>query len=157
MIHATNRQVRVAKRAAGIPNAEVFRISEEPAADCPEHNGIDGYFDNTAGAIADAVFPALNRGARIIQCGTASVASWIPAPMGPRRERDLLVKRLNWRGFVLVDHADLHPQALAELKRLYADGKLDAQMEILEGLEAAPGAIAHSYGGRNTGRLCVRL
>jgi NADPH-dependent curcumin reductase CurA len=42
--------------------------------------GVDVYFDNVAGKISDAVFPNLNKGARITQCGTASVASWLPVP-----------------------------------------------------------------------------
>ncbi len=122
-------------------------------AACPR--GIDIYYDNTGGAIADAVFPALNRGARIIQCGTASIANWSPVPAGPRRERDMIVKRLSWQGFVVVDHADLFAQALAELKQLYAAGLLDAQTDILEGLDAAPGALEYLYNGLNQGRLCI--
>jgi NADPH-dependent curcumin reductase CurA len=123
-------------------------------AACPR--GIDVFYDNTAGSIADAVFPSLNRGARIIQCGTASIANWHPAPTGLRRERDLLVKRLSWHGFVVVDHADRFPAALLELTELYRRGQLDASTEILEGLAAAPGAIQHLYGGRNSGRLCIQ-
>jgi NADPH-dependent curcumin reductase CurA len=120
---------------------------------CPK--GIDIYYDNTGGAIADAVFPALTRGARIIQCGSASVASWLPVPTGPRRERDMIVKRLSWQGFVVVDHADLFEQALSELKQLYAAGMLDTQTDILEGLDAAPGALEYLYKGLNQGRLCI--
>ena len=51
------------------------------------------YFDNTAGAISDAVLGRLRVGARVVNCGTASVASWDPPTMGPRVERQLLVKR----------------------------------------------------------------
>jgi NADPH-dependent curcumin reductase CurA len=124
------------------------------AAACPD--GIDIFFDNTAGAIADAVFPALNVAARVVQCGTASVESWLPVPVGPRRERDMLVKRLSWQGFVAFDHEDLFPQAQARLQSLYAAGQLVARDEILEGLDTAPGAIRYLYGGKNNGRLCIR-
>ena len=61
------------------------------AAAC--EGGIDIYFDNTSGAISDAVMPYLNVGARVIICGTASVSDWNPPPLGPRVERHLLVKR----------------------------------------------------------------
>jgi NADPH-dependent curcumin reductase CurA len=121
---------------------------------CPD--GVDIFFDNTAGRLADAVFPVLNRGARVIQCGTASVASWDPPPTGPRRERDMLVKRLIWRGFVAFDHQDLFPEALTELRDLYRAGKLTAQDEVLEGLDHAPGAIGRLYRGENQGRLSIR-
>jgi NADPH-dependent curcumin reductase CurA len=129
-------------------------LREKIAAACP--NGIDIFFDNTAGAIADAVFPTLNTAARVIQCGTASVESWLPVPQGPRRERDMLVKRLSWHGFVAFDHTDLFPRAQDRLQTLYAAGQLTARHEILEGLHHAPGAIRHLYSGHNTGRLCIR-
>ena len=121
---------------------------------CP--NGVDVYFDNTGGAIADAVFAVLNKGARIVQCGTTSVASWNPPPSGPRRERDVLVKRLSWCGFVITDHADLFPRAFEELKDLYVRGALAADTQILDGLDAAPGALQYLYSGANHGRLCIR-
>jgi NADPH-dependent curcumin reductase CurA len=53
-------------------------LSAAISAACPD--GIDVFFDNTAGALADTVFRHLNTGARVIQCGTASVASWLPPP-----------------------------------------------------------------------------
>jgi NADPH-dependent curcumin reductase CurA len=123
-------------------------------AACP--NGIDVFFDNTAGSLADAIFPYLNTGARVIQCGTASVATWLPPPQGPRRERDMLVKRLTWHGFVAFDHTDLFPHALADLRALHAAGKLVSHDQVLEGLEHAPGAIQMLYRGENQGRLSIR-
>jgi len=121
---------------------------------CPA--GIDIFFDNTAGALADAVFPSLNVGARVIQCGTAAVANWLPPPLGPRRERDILVKRLSWRGFVAFDHQAVFPEAQARLRDLYAMGKLKAHDEVLDGLDQAPSAIQRLYRGENHGRLSLR-
>ena len=48
----------------------------EPALDgaCPE--GVDVYFDNTAGPISDSIMRRLTIGARVVICGTASIASW---------------------------------------------------------------------------------
>jgi NADPH-dependent curcumin reductase CurA len=92
----------------------------------------------------------------VIQCGTASVASWLPPPTGPRRERDVLVKRLSWHGFVAFDHQALFPEALRDLQALYAAGQLIAQDEVLDGLDQAPGAIQRLYSGENQGRLSIR-
>jgi len=129
-------------------------LAAQVRAACPE--GIDVFFDNTAGQLADAVFPSLNIGARVIQCGTASIANWAPPPSGPRREREVLVKRLAWQGFVVFDHAALFPTALAELQALYKAGGLHSRDEVLEGLEAAPGAIQRLYSGANLGRVTIR-
>ncbi len=140
--------------AAAIDYRAPGDLASAIAATCPD--GIDLFFDNTAGELADTVFPHLNAGARVIQCGTASVASWLPPPQGPRRERDMLVKRLTWRGFVAFDHTDLFPRALAELRGLHAAGKLLSHDQVLDGLDHAPGAIQMLYRGENRGRLSIR-
>jgi len=152
-------KIRLAVARFGYDHAIDYRADETPiatqiAAACPA--GIDIFFDNTAGHLADSVFPYLNVGARIIQCGTAAVASWLPPPTGPRRERDMLVKRLTWQGFVAFDHAALFPKALQELQDLHKAGKLVAQDEVLDGLHHAPGAIQRLYRGENAGRLSIR-
>jgi NADPH-dependent curcumin reductase CurA len=146
-----------AERELGYAKAIDYRapgLHEAIAAACPQ--GVDIFFDNTAGSLADEVFAHLNVKARIIQCGTASIASWLPPPTGPRRERDLLVKRLFWQGFVAFDYAGLFPQALVDLQDLFKAGKLQSQDEVLDGLHHAPGAIAKLYRGENTGRLSIR-
>lgn len=130
------------------------RFEATLAAACPD--GVDVFFDNTAGAIADAVFPLMNRGARIAQCGTAAVEDWLTKPSGPRRERDMLVKRLRWQGFIVFDHNEAFDAAFADLKALYAAGRLVARHDILVGLDEAPTAIARLYAGQNLGRLMIR-
>jgi NADPH-dependent curcumin reductase CurA len=57
-------------------------FASELAESCPE--GVDVYFDNTGGAISDTVLCHLAVGARVVICGTASVANWNPWPSGPR-------------------------------------------------------------------------
>ena len=122
---------------------------------CPA--GVDVYYDNTAGAISDAVMNHLNVGARVVVCGTASVATWDPPPVGPRVERHLLVKRARMQGFVILDHAEYHAGARAELARWLREGKLRYREEILDGIEHAPDAIAGLYRGENLGRRLIRL
>ncbi len=122
---------------------------------CPY--GVDIYFDNTAGAISDAVLTHLAVGARVIVCGTASVASWSPAPQGPRVERHLLVKRASMQGLLVMDHEARYPAALEELSRWVSDDRLRYREDILEGIEQAPGAIAGLYRGENLGKRLIRL
>jgi NADPH-dependent curcumin reductase len=119
--------------------------------------GIDIFYDNVAGQQADSAFPLMNPKGRVIQCGSASVSSWLPWPTGPRRERDMIVKRLSWHGFVVMDHADLFADALVELSELYADTKLFTRQDSLDGLEKAPGAIQYLYSGMNTGKLSIKI
>ncbi len=125
------------------------------AAACPD--GVDVYFDNTAGAISDAVMNHLAVGARVIVCGTASVESWDPPPYGPRTERHLLVKRASMQGFVVMDHAARYAQALEALNGWVREGRIRYREDILDGIEQAPGAIAGLYRGENLGKRLIRL
>jgi len=125
------------------------------AAACPK--GVNVYFDNTAGAVSDAVYRHLAVGARCVVCGTASVASWEPWPQGPRVERHILVKRASMQGFLLFDYATRFQEARKQLAAWLAEGKLAYREEILEGLEQAPGAISQLYAGANLGKLLIRV
>jgi NADPH-dependent curcumin reductase len=119
--------------------------------------GVDVYFDNTAGAISDAVMARLNVGARVVICGTASVASWNPPPQGPRVERHLLVKRARMQGFVIFDHADHFPTARRDLAQWLREGRLTYLEDVLDGIEHAPDAIAGLYRGENLGKRLIRI
>jgi NADPH-dependent curcumin reductase CurA len=99
----------------------------------------------------------LNVGARIVVCGTASVATWDPIPLGPRVERHLLTKRARMQGFVAFDYAERFPEALQELERWVRTGAIRYREDVLEGIEQAPGSIAGLYRGENLGKRLIRI
>ena len=119
--------------------------------------GVDVYFDNTAGAISDAVLKQLGTGARVVICGTASISNWDPVPLGPRVERHLLVKRARMQGFLAFDYMDRFDEAVRQLADWVREGRIRYREDILEGLEQAPGAIAGLYRGENLGKRLIRL
>ena len=125
------------------------------ASSCPD--GVNVYFDNTAGPISDIAHRHLAIGARIVICGTASVASWADWPSGPRVERHLLVKRARMEGFIIFDHMDAYPDAVTRLANWVRDGKLHYREDILTGIEACPDALAGLYRGENMGKRLVKL
>jgi NADPH-dependent curcumin reductase CurA len=125
------------------------------AAACPD--GVDVYYDNTAGAISDAVYRCLRVGARVAICGTASIANWDPVPQGPRIERHLLVKRARVQGFVIFDYASRFAEARAALAQWVRGGAIRYREDILEGIDRAPGAIAGLYRGENLGKRLIRI
>jgi hypothetical protein len=125
------------------------------AAACPE--GVDVYYDNTAGTISDAVLKHLRVGARVVICGTASIANWEPIPQGPRVERHLLVKRARMQGFIIFDYADRYIEALQELTQWVQQGQIRYREDILEGIDQAPGSIAGLYRGENFGKRLIRI
>lgn len=120
-------------------------------------NGVNVYFDNTSGAISDAVYAQLAQGARIVICGTASVASWDPPPMGPRIERHILVKRARMSGLLIFDYAHRYEEAVSRLAAWVRDGKLRYREDIADGIAHCPGAIAALYRGENLGKKLIRV
>ena len=119
--------------------------------------GVDVYYDNTSGAVSDAVVQHINKGARIIICGTASVSSWEPWPTGPRIERHLLNKAARMQGFLVWDYEHRYEEAVTKLAGWVRDGSLRYREEILDGIAAAPDAIAGLYRGENLGKRLIRL
>ena len=134
---------------------KVGSLSDALARACPR--GVDVYFDNTAGPISDAVLPQLAMGARVVICGTASVASWDPPPTGPRVERHLLVKRARMAGLLIFDYQHRYEEAVARLAEWVREGRLRYREDIVEGIENCPGAIAELYRGENLGKRLILL
>ena len=122
---------------------------------CPD--GIDAFFDNTSGAIHDAVLRRINLHARIAICGTASYASWDPWNDGPRPERHLLVKRATMRGFLTTDFAARYEEAVHDLAGWIREGRLHYREDVLHGIESAPSSIEKLYAGENSGKLIITL
>jgi len=122
---------------------------------CPQ--GVDVYYDNTSGDISDAVLRHINKHARIVICGTASVSNWEPWPSGPRVERHLLNKSARMQGFLVWDYEHRYEEAIRKLAPWVRDGSLRYREEILEGIASAPDAIAGLYRGENLGKRLIRL
>ncbi len=125
------------------------------AAACP--NGVDVYYDNTSGPISDMVVSRINKGARIVICGTASVASWDPWPTGPRVERHLLNKAARMQGFLIWDYEHRYEEAVARLAAWVRSGQLRYLEDIRDGIEHAAGSIAEVYRGENSGKRLIRI
>lgn len=130
-------------------------LAQAVAAAAPE--GVDIFYDNTGGTILDTVLRQMRIGGRIVQCGTASIATWNPAPTGPRNEREVLTRRLSWGGFVIFDHAARYRQAAQQLVDWYNDGQIRCATDIATGIEHAPGAIADLYASKNSGKRLVLI
>lgn len=125
------------------------------ATACP--NGVNIYFDNTAGTITDSVMPNLTLNSRIVICGTAAISDWSVPQLGPRVERHILVKRARMQGFVVFDHAEEFDEVVSELAQCVRAGDLVYREHFLEGIESCPDALAMLYRGENSGKLLVRL
>ncbi len=120
---------------------------------CPD--GIDGYFENVGGMVLDAVLGRMNAFGRIAVCGM--IAGYDGAPLPLAQPALILIQRLKVEGFIVSEHMEIWPQALAELGALVATGKLKARESIAMGLEAAPEAFLGLLKGKNFGKQLVKL
>ena len=157
-IGLTGDDAKVARASAryGYDAAYNYRTVDVGAVlDAAAPGGIDVYFDNTGGPILDAALRRMAVRGRLVQCGTAATASWTPPPTGPRNEREIMTRRLVWSGFVVFDWRDRFAQAADRLAAWYREGRIVSDEDVSEGIEAAPGALAEVYAGRNRGKKLI--
>jgi NADPH-dependent curcumin reductase CurA len=69
----------------------------------------------------------------------------------------ILINRLKVEGFIVSEHMEVWPEALAELGALVGSGKLKPRESIAQGIEAAPEAFLGLLKGRNFGKQLVKL
>ncbi len=124
------------------------------AVACP--HGVDVYFDNVGGEILDTILRLLNPFARIALCGLISQYNEVEKT-GLKNVRSLLVDRVRLQGFIVSDHLNRFPPALAELGQWYKEGKLKYRESVAHGIENAPKAFIGMLKGENFGKQVVKL
>jgi NADPH-dependent curcumin reductase CurA len=129
-------------------------LKAELAAACPQ--GIDVYWENVGGRLQQAAFELLNPFSRVVMCGM--VSQYNDAEFQPGPNLGFVVgKRVLIQGMIVSDR----PERFAEWRALaapwVADGTLRYREDVIEGLENAPAALAGILGGRNFGKLLVRV
>ena len=120
---------------------------------CPD--GIDGHFENVGGTVLDAVMLRLNAFSRIALCGMIAGYDGQPLPM--QNPALLLINRVKLQGFIVSEHMQLWPEALAELGALVGSGQLRPRETIAQGIESAPEAFLGLLKGKNFGKQLVKL
>lgn len=122
---------------------------------CPK--GIDIYFDNVGGEILEKALGRLARRGRVVLCGAiAQYNDETPAP-GPRNLSQLIVQRGRMEGFLASDYMRRAAEAFPDLYTWVMEGKLKYQVDVVNGLENAPAALARLFKGENQGKQLVKI
>ncbi|WP_175923434.1 NADP-dependent oxidoreductase [Burkholderia latens] len=129
------------------------RLADDLAAATPD--GVDGCFENVGGAVLDATMARMNAFGRIAVCGMIAGYDGVPAPLA--NPGLILRSRLTMQGFIVFQHPDAWPPALAELGELVATKQLHYRETIAYGLERAPEAFLGLLKGHNFGKQLVQL
>ncbi len=144
--------------ALGFDAAIDYRAEDVRAAlgrHCPD--GIDVGFENVGGAILDAVLTLINLEARIAICGLIAQYNAAEPVPGPYMFRNVLMKRARVQGFIVTDFASRFPEALDQLARWHAEGRIQYRVDVVDGLENAPTALTKLFDGTNSGKLIVKV
>ena len=59
--------------------------------------------------------------------------------------------------FIIIDHREVWPEALQEIKTLVVEGQIKSRETIAQGLTAAPDAFVGLFQGKNFGKQLVKL
>ncbi|GAB4556207.1 MAG: NADP-dependent oxidoreductase [Rhizobacter sp.] len=117
--------------------------------------GVDACFENVGGAVLDATLLRMNDFGRIALCGMIAGYDGKPTPLA--RPDLILQSRLKVEGFIVSEHLEFWPEALAELGGLMAAGRLKFRESVAPRIEDAPEAFLGLLKGRNFGKQLVKL
>jgi len=121
-------------------------------------DGIDVYFDNTGGEILENALAVMNRNGRVACCGAVAQYDGADWGAGPRGVPGVLVsKRIRMEGFIVMDFDKQRKAAERAMIRWISEGKLQAPVQVVEGLEQAPQGLIDLLAGRNFGKMMVRV
>ena len=134
-------------------HADSISLSKALKTVCPD--GIDGYFENVGGMVMDAVLLRTNAFARIAVCGM--IAGYNGAPLPMTNPALILINRMKVEGFIVSEHMEVWPEALAELGNLVGTGKLRPRESVAQGIDSAPEAFLGLLKGKNFGKQLVKL
>ncbi|AQM41431.1 MULTISPECIES: NADP-dependent oxidoreductase [Staphylococcus] len=130
-------------------------FSEQLAQAVPD--GVDVYFENVGGHIADEVMKHLNQFARIPVCGAISGYNDKGIEHGPRIQPILIKSQALMKGFVVANYADDFKQASQHLAQWVNEDKIKTKTSIVEGFENVPNAFRNLFTGDNFGKQVVQV
>lgn len=122
--------------------------------------GADVYFDNVGGPLLAAMVPLLARGALVLICGL--MAQYQDSAAGEHDNLPAVLRAVMFNGmriesFTQAGRSDLRPGFEAELAALVANGAIDTDLHIEDGIERLPEAMCGLFEKSTTGKVLVRV
>jgi NADPH-dependent curcumin reductase len=130
-------------------------IDEALKKQCPE--GINIYFDNVGGEILDIALANLARGARVVICGAISQYNNHTEVKGPKNYMKIVTARGQMNGIIVFDFLERFSEAVEEISKWIAEGKIHSKEHIIEGIENFAPALRKLFEGKNFGKLLIKI
>eukprot|EP00240_Pyramimonas_obovata_P004230 CAMPEP_0118923984 /NCGR_PEP_ID=MMETSP1169-20130426/2317_1 /TAXON_ID=36882 /ORGANISM="Pyramimonas obovata, Strain CCMP722" /LENGTH=353 /DNA_ID=CAMNT_0006865057 /DNA_START=118 /DNA_END=1180 /DNA_ORIENTATION=+ len=118
-------------------------------------DGVDCYFDNTAGPVLEEVLLQFNNNGRIALCGL--INQYNTDKIGVKNYDMILMRRLTVQGFICIDQLASMGEMLEVVKKGIADGKIKYKLDIQKGLESYIDVVNMLYNGSNQGKLMIEV
>lgn len=119
-------------------------------------DGIDVYFDNVGGDHLFAALACANMHARFAECGMiGDYNSGYQAT--PRNLMLIVAKRVRIEGFSGYDFFHRLGEFSEAMEPMLRDGRIKARQTVVEGLENSVDALRGLFGGKNIGKMLVKI
>jgi NADPH-dependent curcumin reductase CurA len=118
-------------------------------------DGVDCYFDNTAGPVLEEVLLACNNNGRIALCGL--INQYNIDKVGVKNYDMILMRRLLVQGFICIDQGEHMPAMLEMVGAGIKEGKIKYKLDVQKGLERYIDVVNMLYTGANSGKLILEL
>ena len=122
---------------------------------CPE--GVNIYFDNVGGQIADDVISNIAPFARIAVCGVISQYNLTQAENGMRVQRAILTNQASIEGFLVFRFENRYEFARKRMAKWLKQKDLIWKEDVVEGIENAAKAFIGLMRGDNFGKLLIKV
>jgi len=121
--------------------------------------GVDCFFDNTGGAMSDAVMLCMSQFGRVSVCGQIALynAADQKRVTGAPILMNLLAKQVKAEGFIVTRWKDNWPLAFRHLHAWIKEGKIRVTEDVTDGIENMFKAFLTLFSGENNGKKLVRV
>ncbi len=120
-------------------------------------DGIDVYFDNVGGSHLEAAIGSANKYGRFALCGAISQYNATEATPAPRNLALVIGKELTLKGFIVGSYGHLAGEFDEKMAQWLAEGSVEWDETVIDGLENAPSAFIGLLRGENTGKMVVSV
>ncbi|KAN0042173.1 hypothetical protein ACTFIV_004732 [Dictyostelium citrinum] len=130
---------------------------KDDIAKAVQEKGVDIYWENVGGDISDAIWPHLNKYARIPLCGIISAYNKSEMDVGPRIQMYLLKSSAKMQGFIVFNYIDKFPAASKQLAEWYIQGKIKDQHSIKNGFDQVVPSFLSLFNSQHLGKMVIKI
>jgi len=144
---------------AGVDAAFNYKRVDDLEAELQKHcpDGLDIYFENVGGEHLQAALAVMNMHGRIPLCGMISQYNDIEPTPGPTNLSAAIGKRIRLQGFIVTDFMARNAEFYRDMRQWIAEGKIQWEETIVEGLANAPQAFIALFTGEKIGKIIVKI